>query len=68
MSAGKCPHCKSYISNVNLSGTIVNASGGQQWNSVSYTCPLCSSILSVAIDPIALKTDILDELKRLLRR
>ena len=32
-----------------------------QWNGVKYVCGSCGYILSVAIDPIAVKTDIVEE-------
>jgi hypothetical protein len=34
---------------------------GKSWNAVSYQCPHCHTVLSVEIDPIALKSDIVSE-------
>ena len=49
---GKCPHCNSLVSTLTLGDVRAG-----KWNGVSYSCPSCSAVLSVAIDPIALKAD-----------
>ena len=36
--------------------------GQTSWNGVSYQCPHCHAVLGVQIDPIAVKTDIVNEL------
>jgi len=65
--AGKCPKCEKLISSVRCDPVTVNASGGN-WHGVSYSCPLCFSILSVSVDPIAVKEDIVQDLLRALRK
>ena len=69
--AGKCPHCNVQLSYVNLQTCDVHVAGHNRWVGSSYICPACQAILSVSIDPIALKTDIIEkvveEVKRLLR-
>lgn len=55
---GKCPKCDKLIGFVNITQIDVN-SGRNKWNGISYNCPFCFSILSVGIDPIAIKTDTL---------
>ena len=37
---------------------------GTPWKCIAFCCPHCNSILSVQIDPIAIKTDIVNELRR----
>jgi len=68
--AGKCAKCERVLSTVNLKAITVRAPG-TTWKGVSYECPYCSSILSVGIDPIAVKTDVVAEvlqgLKKMLR-
>jgi hypothetical protein len=56
----KCPKCEKLISSVNTSEIKVN-SDGRIWNGIAYNCPFCFTALSVAIDPIALKFDIVSE-------
>jgi hypothetical protein len=34
---------------------------GNSWNAVSYQCPHCNIVLSVEIDPIAVKSDMVRE-------
>ncbi len=60
----KCPKCESSITNANLADLNVGSPFAQQWKGIAYTCPRCSTILSVAIDPIAIKTDIVKEVLR----
>ena len=54
--AANCPKCGDAVLNVNLSGVTVNSKGGN-WRGVCYSCPSCQTVLSVGIDPVALKTD-----------
>lgn len=62
MSQGKCPKCDKIITNVNLGNVFASVPGGTKWKAISYLCPFCSVILSVQIDPIAIKTDTLKAL------
>ena len=65
----KCPYCKRNILSVELKDIDVKIAMKSAWRGVSYVCPHwdCNSILSVAIDPIALKSDIVNELFNKLR-
>jgi hypothetical protein len=63
----KCPKCEKTFSNVRCEHVDVNASGGD-WHGVAYSCPWCQSALGVEIDPIALKTDIVNQLMQALRK
>lgn len=61
---GKCPKCDAVIQHVNLeSPSILAGLGGPSWVGVSYLCPNCRTILGVGIDPVAIKADIVAELK-----
>jgi hypothetical protein len=63
-----CPKCGKITGNVNIKDVNVNAGiGRNQWRGIAYTCPFCQAILSVAIDPIAIKSDIVDEILKRLR-
>ena len=57
MVYGKCPKCNASVMSVNLKEIKVNAGNGTSWIGVSYQCSLCNTVLSVGIDPVALKTD-----------
>jgi hypothetical protein len=65
--AGKCPKCEKMIATVRGDHVTVNSPTGA-WHGVSYACPYCHSILSVEIDPVALKTDIVKEVVKKLKQ
>jgi len=60
---GKCPSCEKSISKVKIDGIQGDVVGGRSYNCVSYICPYCNIVISVQIDPIAIKTDIVNVVK-----
>jgi phage FluMu protein Com len=64
---GKCPKCDQVMTFVNFQGVDAKEPFGNSWNAVSYQCPHCRTVLSVEIDPIALKADLVNELFKKLR-
>jgi hypothetical protein len=66
MAASKCPKCETSLPYVNLEDVNVRAVGAS-WHGVSYFCPSCNHVLSVGIDPVALKSDLLEEIVKVLR-
>jgi hypothetical protein len=65
---GKCPKCDSAITKVVAGHVSVEVPMGDSWNGIAYACPSCRTVLSVQIDPIALKNDIVDDLFDRLRK
>ena len=63
MNSGKCPKCEKVLNSVKIEKIDVSLNLQPKWLGVSYVCPNCSTILSVGIDPIALKTDLVKELR-----
>ncbi len=61
-----CPHCEKPIGHVNIQEVTVGGFMTDQWRGITYACPHCQKVLSVAIDPIAIKTDIVEEILRAL--
>jgi uncharacterized protein with PIN domain len=60
-----CPKCEAVLSTVHAEPITVKTETGD-WRGVCYVCPACSSVLSVGIDPMTLRNDLLEELlKRL---
>lgn len=59
----KCPYCNQNIITINIKAIPIYNEFGVEWKWVTYTCPnlKCNSILSVWIDPIALKNDTVNE-------
>ena len=58
----KCPKCEALISNVNLEDMPIHLNYQPRWKGVAFSCPFCFSILGVGIDPVALKTDLKNEI------
>lgn len=64
IKTGKCPKCgKVPWPNIIIQGIEMKAPGGNGFNGVMYVCPngQCNNILGVGIDPVALKTDTVNE-------
>lgn len=57
-----CPSCEKKIQSIEME-TIKGIIGIQSYNLVSYNCPHCHVSLGVQMDPIALKTDIVNQIK-----
>jgi hypothetical protein len=68
----ECPKCGRTVRTVKGEAVSIDGGPGHRWNGLSYNCPHCSAILSVSIDPMSVKSDIvaeiLDEVRRLLGR
>ena len=55
--AGKCPKCEQLLTDVSLELVDINGPDGRSWKGVAYLCRFCLTILSVGMDPLALKFD-----------
>ncbi|MEY9719779.1 hypothetical protein ABIA22_002269 [Sinorhizobium fredii] len=65
MATGKCPKCEKIVPHLRLEGLDANvAFGAGGWKAITLCCPFCSTILSAAIDPIAVKADIVNAIKK----
>lgn len=54
---GNCPKCEKMLTSVTIEDVDVVVGMQSKWRGISYLCPYCRTILSVGIDPVALKTD-----------
>ena len=65
MIAGKCPSCGNFVTVVNGHALTININGAA-FKGVTYQCPnpMCNAVLGCQIDPIALQTDTVREVKR----
>jgi len=64
-SFGKCPKCEKTPLHVDIEPIDVKRQsqrGGPTWFGTSYLCPHCKTILSVGIDPMVLKMDLVQEI------
>jgi hypothetical protein len=63
---GKCPKCGGVLQTAIVESIILTEGVQGKWHGASYVCPLCRTILGIGIDPICLKTDTVEELKKVL--
>lgn len=73
MLTGKCPNPACGRTLQNLLIETPNIQAGIGFNATSYKgatvlCPNCRTIISASIDPIALKADVVAEVKKALGR
>jgi hypothetical protein len=52
--AGKCPKCEAHLKRVKAQYVDVETPK-DTYKGVSYVCPFCQTILSVSVDPLAVK-------------
>lgn len=69
----KCPSCGQAVVTVAAQGVNITVSpGGKTFKGLAYGCVACGGVLGCQIDPIAVKTDIIngvvDEVRRLIPR
>lgn len=63
----KCPACGEQIHSMNGESVTLFV-GLNQWNGIVYSCQSCDAALSVGVDIIAVKTDIVDEISDILQQ
>jgi len=61
-NTGKCPKCKKTLTKTSIEDVVIYVRTQARWRGLSYLCQNCKAVLSVGIDPIALKNDIVAEL------
>lgn len=65
INAGKCPKCEKTVTRLKLEGLDATVGvAGSSWKAITLLCPSCNTVLGASIDPIAIKTDIINSLKR----
>ena len=67
LHSGKCPKCERIVGHVKTEAIELNVSTKEKYKGVSYSCPSCHCVLSVGIDFLALKNDIVSSLFERLR-
>lgn len=63
-----CPHCESLITRLRISGVVGEAEGGRKWETIVLACPSCNKAISAQIDPIAISTDLMSDMKKAIRQ
>lgn len=62
----KCPACEKPILGMNGEPVTLYV-GTNQWNGIVYSCQECDAALSVGVDIIAVKSDLVDEISDILQ-
>jgi ribosomal protein S27AE len=57
-----CPQCKKPVLAARVEAIQLYSSDGESFNGVKYSCISCGSVLSVGIDFLAQKNDIVKEI------
>ncbi len=67
INTGTCPKCGNLIMNIEIEDMPIHLNFQPAWKGISYLCPSCRAILAVGIDPVALKTDLRNEILNVLQ-
>ncbi len=68
LNAGKCPKCEKVVRSAFVEPLDIKEGLQSRWRGVSFSCEHCRAVLSVGIDPIAIKSDIVKDLLKALGR
>ena len=60
---GVCPKCEKPVLRLKINGIDGQVPFGASWKCITLSCPLCNTVLSAQIDPVAIKSDIVNALK-----
>lgn len=63
MALAKCTKCEKPLLGVNIEEVDGYVRARKELRCVAYSCRSCNTVLSVQIDPIAVKTSIINSLK-----
>lgn len=59
MNTGKCPSCEKVINSIRIEQVDGQIHFRSTWRCISYCCPSCDAVLSVQIDPVSLKAEVI---------
>ena len=57
---GKCPSCQNLVGSLSLRPVDARLPNGDRFNAVLLLCPSCQGILGAEIDPITVRTEVID--------
>lgn len=63
----KCPQCKHLTKTFILEPVIIK-DRRHKWDGVSYNCPLCGCVVTVTIDPFAMRDEIVSTILEAVRK
>jgi len=67
MNIAKCPKCEAVISVVETEHVVIGVRPTEQWHGISYLCPSCKTLLSVQIDPVAMRNQTAEQTVSMLK-
>ena len=62
----KCGSCGKVVTTTRFNTGTCRAIGGAEYKTVVHSCPFCSAIFSVEIDPLAVRTEIVSQVLKAL--
>lgn len=69
MAVGRCPKCNGAVNRAFFEEiNVIEHPHGNAWVGTSYLCPHCRSVLSVQIDPLALKNDLAEQISGVVKK
>lgn len=63
-----CPHCDQRITHVDFEAITLSSETMTTFRGSSYSCPHCHAVLTVGVDPVSQRDDLLEALVQVLRR
>jgi hypothetical protein len=64
---GICPKCENRITSARAEAIDIKDGMTTKWKGVSFSCPSCHVVLSVELDPFAMKSDLVSGVVKALR-
>ena len=66
----KCPQCDkiidhAYVTSIDIKEDVLK---GTTFEGVAYSCPHCRAVISLSIDPIAIKTSIINAVEDMFKK
>jgi phage FluMu protein Com len=63
MARGKCPSCKQLVSELIIDAHISGfVHPGKQFACVNFLCPQCKTVVGTQMDPVTMKTEVVNML------
>jgi len=64
----KCPHCQKIPSFLLFETTLAKDSplSRNGWKTITFACPDCHAIVSTQIDPVAIRSEILEHVEKVI--
>jgi hypothetical protein len=68
VNVGQCPKCSATVSRAEVEHISITENFQSRWHGITLVCPSCHCLLGASIDPIAIRSDLVDEIHNRLRK